>query len=122
MRAPLVIEFIDGSYLERDEAVVSALPIVGNGPPGTRVVFADGWKINLPTDQIVDAEVVSGRARVSFGGMRWAGAEDRSLAFVRVKDLWSPERLSPERGVRMTLERARVAGAWQEEVSLLDVG
>jgi hypothetical protein len=118
MEAPLVIEFVDGSLIERDEAVAPRLPIVGNGPPGTRVVFADGWRINLPTDQIVDARVVGGRARVSFGGMRWATPDGASLAFDRVKDLWAPALLSPERGVRMTLDIARVAGVWQEGVAL----
>jgi len=118
MDAPLVIEFVDGSLIERDEAAAPRLPIVGNGPPGTRVVFADGWRINLPTDQIVDARVVGGRARVSFGGMRWATPDGASLAFDRVKDLWPAARLSPERGNRMTLDTARVAGVWQEGVAL----
>jgi hypothetical protein len=120
MNAPLVIEFVDGSRIERDVAITPSLPIVKNGPPGTRVVFADGWRVNLPTDQIVEAAVVAGRARVSFGGMRWERRDGDSLAFVRVRDLWPAERLSDERGTRMTLDVARVAGAWQEGVSLLD--
>ncbi len=118
MDCPLVIEFIDGSTIERDDTVAPRLPILGNGPPGTRVVFADGWRINLPTDQIVEAVVVGRRARVSFGGMRWSSSDGASLVFERVKDLWAPARLSPERGTRMTLDAGRVAGVWQEGVAL----
>ena len=118
MQAPLVIEFIDGTRLEHDTLVASGLPVVGNGPPGTRVVFADGHRINLPTDQIVEERVEGGRARVSFGGMRWSAPDADALVFVRVKDLWPEARLSPERGRRMTLDPARVRAVWQEGVAL----
>jgi hypothetical protein len=118
MEAPLVIEFVDGTTIEHDALVATGLPVVGNGPPGTRVVFADGHRINLPTDQIVTERVENGRARVSFGGMRWAPRDGEGLAFDRVKDLWPAARLSPERGTRMTLDPARVRGVWQEGVAL----
>jgi hypothetical protein len=122
MEAPLVIEFADGTRFEHDAAVAPRMPIVGNGPPGTRVVFPDGHRINLPTDQIVAESLQDGRARVSFGGMRWAGREGDALTFVRVKDLWPEAKLSPERGVRMTLDVARVHGVWQEGVALHPAG
>ena len=120
MEAPLIIEFVDGTRIERDAAYVPKMPIVGNGPPGTRVAFADGHRVNLPTDQIVAATAEQGRARVSFGGMRWAGREGATLTFVRVRDLWPAARLSPERGVRMTLDVARVRAVWQEGVALFE--
>lgn len=119
-QAPLIIEFVDGTRIERDAAYVPRLPIVGNGPPGTRVAFADGHRVNLPTDQIVEATAEQGRARVSFGGMRWAGRDGEALTFVRVRDLWPEARLSPERGVRMTLDAARVRAVWQEGVAVFE--
>jgi len=42
------------------------LPIVQNGPPGTAIVFADGTKVPLPTDQIVFAEDGGGRRPCGF--------------------------------------------------------
>jgi hypothetical protein len=101
---PLLIEFVPGTRLYRQPDFVSKLPILRNGPPGTAVVFADGSTVNLPTDQIVFAEVTDGVARVGFGGMSAAGMEDGQLTFYRVRDLQPAELLSPERGVRMTLE------------------
>jgi hypothetical protein len=69
---PLLIEFVPGTRVYRQPDFVSKLPILRNGPPGTAVVFADGTKVNLPTDQIV-SEVTDGVARVGFGGMSAAG-------------------------------------------------
>ena len=66
---PLLIEFVPGSRVYREPEVVPKLPIVQNGPPGTSIVFADGTKVPLPTDQIVFAEDGGGVARVGFGGM-----------------------------------------------------
>jgi hypothetical protein len=54
--------------------------------------------------------------------MRWAGREGDAFTFVRVKDLWPEAKLSPERGVRMTLDVARVRGVWQEGVALHPAG
>jgi hypothetical protein len=107
--SPLVIEFIEGTRLERDEARPRGLAVVRNGPPGTRVVFADGLKINLPTDQIVGDEVSEGRARVGLGGMSFEGTEQGELVFYRVRDLAPEHELSPERGRRMTLPPGRVS-------------
>jgi len=101
---PLLIEFVPGTRVQRQPDFVSKLPILRNGPPGTAVVFADGTKVNLPTDQIVFSEVTDGVARVGFGGMSAAGVEDGQLVFYRVRDLQPAEILSPERGNRMTLE------------------
>ena len=101
---PLLIEFVPGTRLYRQPDFVSRLPILHNGPPGTAVIFEDGARVNLPTDQIVFSEVTDGAARVAFGGMSAAGIEDGQLAFYRVRDLQPAELLSPERGVRMTLE------------------
>ncbi len=105
---PVVVEFIPGTRVEREPPHTTGLPIVGNGPPGTFVVFAGNARVPLPTDQIVSADDTGGAARVGFGGMRFDGVEDGLLVFRRVRDLWPPERLSPERGVRMTLEPAMV--------------
>ena len=101
---PLLIEFVAGTRIHRQPDFVSKLPIVGNGPPGTAVVFAEGTKVNLPTDQIVFSEDTGGVARVAFGGMSAAAMEDGQLVFYRVRDLQPAELLSPERGLRMTLE------------------
>ena len=50
---PLVIEFITPSSLLREANRPSQLPIVGDGRPGTLVVFPHGLRVSLPTDQIV---------------------------------------------------------------------
>ena len=88
---------------------VSTLPIVQNGPPGTSIVFEDGAKVPLPTDQIVLAEDGGGTARVGFGGMSFEGMEGDQLVFLRVRDLQPEELLSPQRGRRMTLNPRIVA-------------
>ena len=100
---PLLIEFVPGTRVYREPEFVSKLPILQNGPPGTFVVFADGTKVPLPTDQIVFAEDDGGAARVGFGGMSAAGMEDEKLVFYRVRDLQPAALLSPERGQKMTL-------------------
>ena len=101
---PLLIEFAPGTRIECEPEFVSKLPIIGNGPPATRVVFSDGAKINLPTDQIVFSDDTGGAARVGFGGMNSAGLEAGQLAFYRFRDLKPEHDLSPERAQRMTLE------------------
>ncbi|MBL8685048.1 MAG: hypothetical protein JNK05_38080 [Myxococcales bacterium] len=103
-----VVEFALGTTIEREPEARSALPIVGNGPPGTWVRFADGTRVPLPTDQIVDVVERDGFATVSFGGMRFTGIEGTRLHFVRERDVWPEADLSPERRNRMTLERSMV--------------
>ncbi|MSR47772.1 MAG: hypothetical protein EXS13_12045 [Planctomycetes bacterium] len=85
------------------------LPIVGNGPPGTFVLFPDGLRVSLPTDQIVFADDASGCARVGFGGMRFTGMEDGRLVFVRVRELFPEDQLSPARSHTMRLDPQWVA-------------
>ena len=70
---PLLIEFVPGTHISREPEVLSKLPILRNGPPGTSVVFGDGATVPLPTDQIVFAEDGGGAARVGFGGMSLEG-------------------------------------------------
>ena len=53
---PLLIEFAPQTSLYREPDRVSQLPIVRNGPAGTFVVFPDGVRVSLPTDQIVFAD------------------------------------------------------------------
>ena len=106
---PLVVEFVRGTRLEREVEHSSALPIVGNGPPGTFVCFADGRRVPLPTDQIVLGEDADDGARVGFGGMSFVGLEDEVLVFRRVRDLRPERELSPERRNRMTLLPEMVA-------------
>src|SRR5213082_1762354 len=101
--APLLIEFVAGTRVRREAPFSTGLPIVGNGPPGTFVVFPDGREVPLPTDQVVQAGVESGAAQVGFGGMRFDGVERGQLVFRRVRDLLPEKQLSPERGRRMTL-------------------
>src|SRR5260370_12448378 len=100
---PRLIKFVQGPRVYREPEVVPKLPIVQNGPPGTSIVFADGTKVPLPTDQIVFAEDGGGVARVGFGGMSAGGMENGQLVFYRVRDLQPAELLSPQRGRRMTL-------------------
>src|SRR3977135_3310879 len=106
---PLLIEFASGTRITREPEVVSQLPILQNGPPGTSVVFRDGAEVPLPTDQIVFAEDGGGAAQGGFGGMSFAGTEGGELVFLRVRDLQPEELLSPQRGRRMTIEPRMVA-------------
>lgn len=106
---PLLIEFAPQTSLYRERDLVSHLPIVRNGPAGTFVVFPDGVRVSLPTDQIVFADDTDGAARVGFGGMHFAGTEQGRLIFVRVRDLQPEEQLSPARSHLMTLETRRVS-------------
>jgi hypothetical protein len=102
--APLVIEFATPTSLQREQHRPSDLPIVGNGPPGTFVVFPGGFKVSLPTDQIVFADDSAGHVRVGFGGMQFAGAEQGQLAFARVRELVPDDQLSPNRSHKMLLD------------------
>ena len=104
----LLIEFAPGTRVFREPDFVSKLPILHNGPPGTFILFEDGAKVPLPTDQIVFADDGGGSARVGFGGMSPAGVEGDKLVFDRVRDLLPAELLSPERGRRMTLDASKV--------------
>ena len=101
---PLLVDFAAPSSLLREGHRASDLPIVGNGPPGTFVVFPHGVKVSLPTDQIVFADDTSGRARVGFGGMQFAGVEDGRLRFARVREVMPESELSPARSHTMLLD------------------
>ena len=100
---PLLIEFAAGTNLYRERSLVSNLPILQNGPPGTFVVFPDGLRVSLPTDQIVYSDDSGPGARVGFGGMRFAGMEAGRLMFQRVRELHPEEELSPARSHTMML-------------------
>ena len=106
---PLVIDFVSPTTLLREQHRASALPIVGNGPPGTFVLFPYGLRVSLPTDQIVFADDTSGHARVEFGGMQFVGLDDGQLTFIRVRELFPEDRLSPDRSHTMRLEPHWVA-------------
>jgi hypothetical protein len=106
---PLLIEFVPATHVYREAGDRPTLPILRNGPPGTFVVFPDGRKIGVPTDQIVLADDTHGAAHVGFGGMSFRGLEDGRLVFVRIRDLRSEEELSPERGRIMRLEPEMVS-------------
>ena len=101
---PLLIEFAEPTSLLLEQNRISALPIIGNGPPGTFVVFPNGLRVSLPTDQIVFADDSDGYARVGFGGMRFVGLEDGRLVFVRIRDLYAEDQLSPARSHTMLLD------------------
>jgi hypothetical protein len=101
---PLLIEFQPGTVLYREPDRVSALPMVGNGPPGTFVVFPGRIRVSLPTDQVIFADDRDGRAEVGFGGMRFDGIEGGRLVFHRVRELHAEEKLSPARSHTMFLE------------------
>ncbi len=109
MTIPLLIEFTADTRIFREPDFVSKLPIVQNGPPGTFIVFPDGRRVSVPTDQVVFSDDTNARARVGFGGMQYVGIEDGHLVFLRVRDLQPPETLPPERGRRMTLKPEMVS-------------
>lgn len=101
---PLLIAFAGPSSLLRETHRASILPIIGNGPPGTFVVFPGGLRVSLPTDQIVSADDTEGYARVGFGGMRWVGLDGNVLVFIRERELHPTDELSPDRSHTMRLE------------------
>ena len=111
---PLLIDFATPSSIVRELNRVSALPIVGNGPPGTFVLFPDRLRVSLPTDQIVFADDASGHARVGFGGMQFMGLEGEDLVFARIRELFPEEQLSPARSHTMRLVSQWVAMVWVE--------
>ena len=106
---PLVIDFAAPTSLLREQDRASALPIIGNGPPGTFVLFPNGLRVSLPTDQIVFADDTGGHARVGFGGMRFVGSEEGHLVFVRIRELFPEDQLSPARSHKMRLDPQWVA-------------
>jgi hypothetical protein len=106
---PLLIDFAAPSALLREQNRMSTLPILGNGPPGTFVLFPNGYRVSLPTDQIVFADDTGGHARVEFGGMQFVGWEDGQLVFVRVRELFPEDQLSPARSHTMRLDPKWVA-------------
>ena len=108
MDIPLLIDFAAPSSIFRERDRISALRIIGNGPPGTFVIFPNGLRVSLPTDQIVFADDADGHARVGFGGMQFAGSDDGRLVFVRIRELVPEDRLSPDRSHTMRLDSAWV--------------
>jgi hypothetical protein len=106
---PLLIDFTTPSSIFRERNRTSALRIIGNGPPGTFVLFPGGLRVSLPTDQIVFADDAGGHARVGFGGMQFAGSGGGHLVFVRIRELLSEDQLSPDRSHTMLLDPQRVA-------------
>ena len=106
---PLVIDFVAPTTLLREQDRPSALPIIGNGPPGTFVLFPHGLRVSLPTDQIVAADDDGGHVRVEFGGMEFVGFDEGQLAFIRVRELLPEDQLSPDRSHIMRLKPQWVA-------------
>jgi hypothetical protein len=106
---PLLIDFATPSAIVREQNRVSMLPMIGNGPPGTFVLFPNAFRVSLPTDQIVFADDADGHARVGFGGMQFVGSEEGHLVFVRFRELLPEDQLSPARSHTMRLDSERVA-------------
>jgi hypothetical protein len=106
---PLLVDFAAPSSVFREEEQISALPIIGNGPPGTFVLFPAGLRVSLPTDQIIFADDTGGRARVGFGGMQFVGPDEGHLVFVRIREVLPPNQLSPDRSHTMRLDAQWVA-------------
>lgn len=109
-RTPLLIVFAAPSSLLRERDRPSTLPIVGNGPPGTFVLFPRlGLKVSLPTDQIVLVDDSDGQVRVGLGGMQFLGLDGDVLVFTRVAEVLPEAELSPDRSHTMRLDRRWVA-------------
>ena len=106
---PLLIEFAAGTRLLREPDLPQGLPILQNGPPGTFVIFADGLRVSLPTDQIVFADDSGDGVRVGFGGMRFTGVDGDRLIFQRVHEIHPEAQLSPERSQVMVLSTGWVS-------------
>jgi hypothetical protein len=106
---PLLIEFATPSSIFRETSRESTLRIIGNGPPGTFVLFPNGLRVSLPTDQIVFADDAAGHARVGFGGMQFVALQEGQLVFVRTRELLPEDQLSPTRSHTMRLDSQRVA-------------
>jgi hypothetical protein len=101
---PLLIDFATPSSIFLEHNRISTLRIIGNGPPGTFVLFPNGFRVSLPTDQIVFTDDTSGHARVGFGGMQFVGSEEGHLVFVRIRELLPEDQLSPARSHTMLLD------------------
>jgi hypothetical protein len=106
---PLLVEFTRPTALLREQQRPSHFPIIGNGPPGTFVVFPTGLRVSLPTDQIIFADDSDGHARVGFGGMQFVGLTEGRLTFIRARELFPEEQLSPARSHTMRLDPRWVA-------------
>ena len=106
---PLLIEFVPGTCLLREEELAQGLPILQNGSPGTFIVFPERFRVSLPTDQIVYSEDRTTGVRVGFGGMRFVGMDAQQLVFHRVHEMHPEEQLSPMRSQTMRLNTAWVA-------------
>ena len=90
---PLLIAFAAPSSLVVERDRPSQFPILGNGLPGTFVLFPGRLRVSLPTDQVVSADDTGGCAKVGFGGMRFTGmasgrTSSRQIAATRCG--WSP--------------------------------
>ena len=109
---PLLIAFASPSSLVVERDRPSQFPILGNGPPGTFVLFPGRLRVSLPTDQVVSADDTSGYAKVGFGGMRFTGMASGRLVFVRERDLYPVDQLSPDRSHTMRLEPQWVASVF----------
>ena len=105
----LLIEFASHTSIYHEQELVSQLPIIRNGPAGTFVVFPGGLRVSLPTDQIIFADDTGGCARVGFGGMQFVGFEGGRLVFVRIRELFPEDQLSPDRSHTMRLDPQWVA-------------
>ena len=106
---PLLIDFVTPSSIFREPDRASTFRIIGNGPPGTFVLFPTGLRVSLPTDQVVFADDTSGHARVGFGGMQFVGADVEHLVFVRIREVLPEDQLSPARSRTMRLDSQLVA-------------
>lgn len=106
---PTLIDFAAPSSIVREHDRISTLRILGNGPPGTFVLFPNGVRVSLPTDQIVFADDTPGHARVGFGGMQFVGSEEGRLVFRRIREVLPEDQLSPARSYTMLLESQWVA-------------
>jgi hypothetical protein len=106
---PLLLDFVTPSSIFREPDRASTFRIIGNGPPGTFVLFPTGLRVSLPTDQVVYADDSSGHARVGFGGMQFVGADAEHLVFVRIREVLPEDQLSPARSHTMRLDSQLVA-------------
>ena len=93
---PLLIEFVSDTRITREPEVMSKLPILQNGPPGTSVVFRDGAEVPLRAARLRAASAIAGRIGTvgrRVRGLAVAAGDDHRLADGALKVAVDPDGL-----------------------------
>ena len=99
---PLEIEFAPGSQIVNAPSVSGAESAVG-----TFIEFADGDRVAVPSDQVVQSEEGVAGATIGLGGMTFEGVEGERLVFFRVRDLLPKSFSIPPAAIKSRFRRAK---------------